>query len=156
MVYGSRDPARASVSTLVKKTGSKASAASPREAAAKAQIVISEALLIFGLGDLVMLRQWIEQSEAGEERKRVEHQRLNALLGYCEGVGCRRTTLLASFDEVHPGHCGNCDNFHDATLAAIASAHPASLDALAGISGIGAKKLECYGENVLRVLESDD
>ncbi len=70
----------------------------------------SEALLIFGLGDLVMLRQWIEQSEAGEERKRVEHQRLNALLGYCEGVGCRRTTLLASFDEVHAGHCGNCDN----------------------------------------------
>ncbi len=274
----------------------------------------SEALLIFGLGDLVMLRQWIEQSEAGEERKRVEHQRLNALLGYCEGVGCRRTTLLASFDEVHAGQCGNCDNclsppnridgselarklmsaiyrsgqrfgakhvidilrgdanarvtqfeheklstfgigaelnakqwsavirqllaaglidvdasafgslklneasrrvlkgeetvwlrepeiqkrerkrrgaaataatstgighdasferlriwrastaksagvppyviFHDATLAAIASARPSSLDALGGISGIGAKKLERYGEDVLRVLAS--
>ena len=40
VVYGSRDPERASVSTLVKDTGSKASAASPREAAAKAQIVI--------------------------------------------------------------------------------------------------------------------
>jgi ATP-dependent DNA helicase RecQ len=67
-------------------------------------------LLIFGLGDLVMLRQWIDQSEAGEERKRFEHQRLNALLGYCECVGCRRTALLASFDEAHPGSCGNCDN----------------------------------------------
>lgn len=40
VVYGSRDPARASVTELVGKTGSKASAASPREAAATAQIVI--------------------------------------------------------------------------------------------------------------------
>ena len=40
VVYGSRDPARVSVSALVKSTGSKASADSPRDAAAKAQIVI--------------------------------------------------------------------------------------------------------------------
>jgi hypothetical protein len=40
VVYGSRDPARASVNDLVKNTGSNASAASPREAAAKAQLVI--------------------------------------------------------------------------------------------------------------------
>ncbi len=70
----------------------------------------SEALLIYGLGDLVLLRQWIEQSEAGEERKRFEHQRLNALLAYCESIVCRRIPLLAAFDEVHAGNCGNCDN----------------------------------------------
>ncbi len=70
----------------------------------------SEALLIFGLGDLVMLRQWIDQGEASDERKRVEHQRLNALLGYCECTVCRRVPLLASFDEIHPGDCDNCDN----------------------------------------------
>ena len=40
VVYGSRDPARESVRALVEKTGSKASAASQREAAAGAQIVI--------------------------------------------------------------------------------------------------------------------
>ncbi|MBI2399214.1 MAG: DNA helicase RecQ [Xanthomonadales bacterium] len=70
----------------------------------------SEALLIYGLGDLVLLRLWIEQSEAGEERKRFEHQRLNALLAYCESILCRRIPLLAAFDETHAGHCGNCDN----------------------------------------------
>ncbi len=40
VVYGSRDPARESVRVLVEKTGSKASAVSPREATAAAQIVV--------------------------------------------------------------------------------------------------------------------
>jgi len=42
--------------------------------------------------------------------------------------------------------------FHDATLAAIAERAPQSLDDLQGISGIGVKKLEAYGEEVLRVI----
>jgi ATP-dependent DNA helicase RecQ len=42
--------------------------------------------------------------------------------------------------------------FHDATLAAIAERHPQTLDELQGISGLGAKKLEAYGEAVLRVV----
>ncbi len=41
--------------------------------------------------------------------------------------------------------------FHDATLAAIAQLAPASLEDLQGVSGIGAKKLEAYGAEVLRV-----
>jgi ATP-dependent DNA helicase RecQ len=44
--------------------------------------------------------------------------------------------------------------FHDATLAEMAREGPASLDALAGISGVGAKKLEAYGQEILRVLQS--
>ena len=42
--------------------------------------------------------------------------------------------------------------FHDATLAAIAQRAPQSLDDLQGISGIGAKKLEAYASDVLRVV----
>ncbi len=41
--------------------------------------------------------------------------------------------------------------FHDATLAAIAARAPQSPDDLQGISGMGAKKLDAYGEEVLRV-----
>ncbi|CAN7202461.1 DNA helicase RecQ [Acidovorax sp. LjRoot66] len=41
--------------------------------------------------------------------------------------------------------------FHDATLAAIAERNPATLEDLQGISGMGAKKLEAYGNEVLRV-----
>jgi ATP-dependent DNA helicase RecQ len=44
--------------------------------------------------------------------------------------------------------------FHDATLAAIAERAPRSLSDLTGISGIGAKKLEAYGDEVLRALAS--
>ncbi len=42
--------------------------------------------------------------------------------------------------------------FHDATLAAIAKRAPQTLDDLQGISGIGAKKLEAYAQEVLRVV----
>ena len=44
--------------------------------------------------------------------------------------------------------------FHDATLAAIAAAHPESHDDLAGISGVGAKKLERYGDEILRIVQA--
>jgi ATP-dependent DNA helicase RecQ len=42
--------------------------------------------------------------------------------------------------------------FHDATLRAIAATAPADLDALGGISGVGDRKLERYGDEVMRVL----
>jgi len=42
--------------------------------------------------------------------------------------------------------------FHDATLAEMAREHPATLTALAAISGVGAKKLQAYGEEILRAL----
>jgi ATP-dependent DNA helicase RecQ len=42
--------------------------------------------------------------------------------------------------------------FHDATLAAMATEQPTSLDTLGRISGVGAKKLDAYGAAILRVL----
>jgi ATP-dependent DNA helicase RecQ len=42
--------------------------------------------------------------------------------------------------------------FHDATLIAIAQCAPEQLSDLDGISGIGAKKLLAYGEEVLRAM----
>ena len=44
--------------------------------------------------------------------------------------------------------------FHDATLAQMAREQPATLDALAGISGVGAKKLHAYGTEILRLLHA--
>mgnify|MGYP001564442379 CR=1 FL=1 len=42
--------------------------------------------------------------------------------------------------------------FHDATLIAIAEQNPSALHELADISGMGVKKLEAYGEEVLRAV----
>ncbi|MDH4062520.1 MAG: RQC domain-containing protein, partial [Aquincola sp.] len=44
--------------------------------------------------------------------------------------------------------------FHDATLAAMASELPTSIEALSKVSGVGAKKLDAYGRDILRVLGS--
>jgi ATP-dependent DNA helicase RecQ len=68
----------------------------------------AEAHMLYGLSDIRMRRVFIEQEKAGEERKRREHRRLDALLGYCESPACRRGILLAYFGE-QTELCGNCD-----------------------------------------------
>jgi len=70
----------------------------------------AEAWLIYGLQDIYRLRQMSAESTAGDEHKRREHQRLEALLGFCETTGCRRPALLGHFSETYAGECGNCDN----------------------------------------------
>ena len=70
----------------------------------------ADAWLAYGLGDAVLLRRMIEDGDAGEDRKRLERSKLDALLGYCESTACRRQQLLGYFGESHPGACGNCDN----------------------------------------------
>ena len=59
---------------------------------------------------MVNIRHFIEASESGEERKRLERRKLDALLGWCESTRCRRQGLLAAFGEDYPRPCGNCDN----------------------------------------------
>jgi len=61
----------------------------------------------------VTLAQFIAQSDAGEERKRVERAKLDALLGYAEATECRRKLLLAYFGDSLDAPCGNCDNCLD-------------------------------------------
>jgi ATP-dependent DNA helicase RecQ len=70
----------------------------------------ANAWLSYGMQDVVMLRQWIAQGDAGEERKRVETQKLDALLGLTELSSCRRRALLGYFGETLLQPCGNCDN----------------------------------------------
>ena len=70
----------------------------------------ANAWMAYSLGDVVNLRQMVNSGDAPEERKRVELQKLNALLGFCESTGCRHQTILRYFGEDHPGNCGNCDN----------------------------------------------
>ena len=69
----------------------------------------SDAWLTYGYGDAVLIRQLVERSDAPLERKRLEHRKLNALLGFCESAECRRAVLLLYFGEAGSGRCGNCD-----------------------------------------------
>jgi ATP-dependent DNA helicase RecQ len=68
----------------------------------------AEAWMTYGLNDVVIHRQRIDESAAPDEQKRIERQKLDAMLAYCEAAGCRRTVLLNYFGEASAA-CGNCD-----------------------------------------------
>jgi ATP-dependent DNA helicase RecQ len=68
----------------------------------------SNAFMIYGMDDAAMQRNWIENSDAPAIQKRIENKKLNALLGLCEAVTCRRQILLEYFDDTAEP-CGNCD-----------------------------------------------
>ncbi len=70
----------------------------------------ANAWMTYGLGDVVSMRQMLMSGDAPEERKRVELQKLDALLGFCESTKCRHQAVLRYFGEEHPGDCGQCDN----------------------------------------------
>lgn len=69
----------------------------------------ADAWMIYGLQDVIKLRQMMASSEGTEEHKRAEQYRLNAMLGLCEITTCRRQSLLRYFGEPLHRPCGNCD-----------------------------------------------
>ncbi|WP_322758691.1 DNA helicase RecQ [Synechococcus sp. CBW1107] len=82
------------------------------------------AWMIHGPGDVPQLRRFIDDSEAPLAQKRIEHAKLDALIGFTEAASCRRQVLLRHFGEALDQPCGNCDaclepqTRHDVTVAA--------------------------------------
>jgi ATP-dependent DNA helicase RecQ len=83
----------------------------------------ADALMTYGLGDVVQQRRMIDESEGSDEFKRISSAKLDALLGLCETAQCRRVRLLHYFGEASEP-CNNCDTCldppetWDATVAA--------------------------------------
>ncbi|MEG1041073.1 MAG: DNA helicase RecQ, partial [Pseudomonas sp.] len=73
----------------------------------------ADAWMAYGLQDMVMLKQMLQNSEGDERHKRIEQHKLDAMLALCEETRCRRQTLLNYFDEELPQPCGHCDNCID-------------------------------------------
>ncbi|KPX27848.1 ATP-dependent DNA helicase RecQ [Pseudomonas ficuserectae] len=73
----------------------------------------ADAWMAYGLQDVLMLKQMLQNSEGDERHKRLEQHKLDAMLALCEETRCRRQTLLAYFDEDMPNPCGHCDNCVD-------------------------------------------
>ena len=69
----------------------------------------AETLLLYGMQDVVLRRRFMDENDSPPEVKRVERSKLEALLGLCETVGCRRQALLSHFGEAMAEPCGNCD-----------------------------------------------
>ncbi|MGB1477366.1 MAG: DNA helicase RecQ [Marinobacter salsuginis] len=69
----------------------------------------STAWMVYGLQDVIKLRQMLESSQGNDHFKRVERQKLDAMLGLCEVTSCRRQVLLRYFGDELDQPCGNCD-----------------------------------------------
>jgi ATP-dependent DNA helicase RecQ len=74
----------------------------------------ANAWMVYGLEDVIKLREMMGSSSDHEsaeknEYKRVEHQKLEAMLGLCEITTCRRCALLGYFGDAAESSCGNCD-----------------------------------------------
>jgi ATP-dependent DNA helicase RecQ len=84
----------------------------------------ANAWMAYGLQDVIMLRRMLAESNANETQKRIEYNRLDAMLALCEQVHCRRQALLGYFGDTLEKPCGNCDTClepvetWDGTLAA--------------------------------------
>lgn len=70
----------------------------------------ADAWMVYGLQDVLFLKQMLASSEGEERFKRLEQHKLDAMLALCEETRCRRQTLLDYFDEQLDEPCGHCDN----------------------------------------------
>lgn len=83
----------------------------------------SKAILLYGLGDIALMRGIIE-SNGNDTQRRIEQHKLNAMIGFVEALNCRRRVLLNYFNEQLIEDCGNCDvclnpkETYDATIDA--------------------------------------
>jgi len=107
------------------------------------------AFTLYGLDDIRLRRLQIEQSDAGDDQKRVQRQRLNALVALCEAPRCRRQTLLAYFGETS-APCGHCDLCRDGV-----ETRDGTVDAQKAMSAI-LRTGERFGtEHLIAVLRGD-
>ncbi|MFC3125766.1 DNA helicase RecQ [Pseudoroseomonas globiformis] len=84
----------------------------------------AQALLLYGANDIARARHYIGDSAASDDQKRVELQRLNAMVALAGAATCRRQMLLRCFGEEAGDRCGQCDicnappKVFDGTIAA--------------------------------------
>ncbi|HZS81530.1 MAG TPA: DNA helicase RecQ [Stellaceae bacterium] len=69
----------------------------------------ADAWMTYGMSDVMALVGLLQATDIDERQRRIERQKLDALLGYCETAGCRRQVLLGYFGERQHPPCGNCD-----------------------------------------------
>jgi ATP-dependent DNA helicase RecQ len=73
----------------------------------------ADAWMAYGIADVMNLRRLTEAADIDERQRRIERQKSEALIGFCETISCRRQVLLGYFGERHHEACGNCDNCRD-------------------------------------------
>ena len=69
----------------------------------------AKAWMLYGMQEMVMIKRMMNRGSIGVKRKRLNEQKLDAMLGICEATTCRRVVLLNYFSDKYQGPCHNCD-----------------------------------------------
>ncbi|HMQ07727.1 MAG TPA: DNA helicase RecQ [Saprospiraceae bacterium] len=70
----------------------------------------ADALLFYSWGDFVQLKQFIDESQADEDFKKVQEAKLRRMWEYCQSSDCRVNFILNYFGEYRNKGCGYCDH----------------------------------------------
>ncbi len=70
----------------------------------------ADTLLFYSYGDFITLKSFIDDSKGKEEFKKVQTNKLQRMMQYCEATSCRRNIILSYFGEHRTDNCGSCDN----------------------------------------------
>lgn len=70
----------------------------------------ADTLLFFSYGDFITLKSFIDESKVEIGFKKVQTNKLQRMMQYCEATSCRRNIILSYFGEHRTDNCGTCDN----------------------------------------------
>ncbi|MBD66256.1 MAG: DNA helicase RecQ [Halobacteriovoraceae bacterium] len=87
----------------------------------------SKAWMLYGRQEVVMIKRMMNKGRIGVKRKRVNEQKLEAMIGFCETTSCRREVLLNYFNDLYSGPCHNCDVCHKSDESQIDATREARL-----------------------------
>ncbi|MGO4405709.1 DNA helicase RecQ [Bosea sp. RAF48] len=97
----------------------------------------ADTLTLYGVDDMSLRRRQIDEKPVDDERKRIEHKRLNAMIDLCENALCRRSALLAYFgEETPPCRHGSAPFRCDLCSAEAPALQDATLDARKLLSAV--------------------
>lgn len=69
----------------------------------------AEALMFYSFRDVGVYKEFIQQSDANETFKRVQSEKLERILEYCQATNCRTNVILNYFGEYRSHGCNHCD-----------------------------------------------
>ena len=87
----------------------------------------SKAWMLYGRQEVVMIKRMMNKGRIGVKRKRVNDQKLESMIGFCETTSCRREVLLNYFSDRYQGPCHNCDICYSTDLHQINATEEAKL-----------------------------
>lgn len=73
----------------------------------------SMAWMLYGKQEVVMLKRMMNKGRISLKRKKVNNEKLDAMLGLSESIRCRREIILNYFNDPYSGPCMNCDSCID-------------------------------------------